>query len=102
MPTRNFVLTDHQIQVIEGLVKSGRYRNASEVVREGLRLLERRAAEDAVRLEALKKAARLGWDDAAAGRFVDIADEELDDFISTLGRQAADRVRVANWWRPIG
>lgn len=96
MPTRNVVLSDHQARVIETLVKSGRYQNASEVVREGLRLVEQRAAEDAARLEALKKAAQIGWDEVEAGRFVDVADEDLDNFIGTLGRQAADRVRTAN------
>lgn len=96
MPTRNVVLTDHQARVIETLVKSGRYQNASEVVREGLRLVEHRAAEEAARLEALKRAAQIGWDDVEAGRFVDVADEDLDNFIGALGRQAADRVRAAN------
>jgi Arc/MetJ-type ribon-helix-helix transcriptional regulator len=38
--TRNVVLTDHQEEFIEGLVSSGRYQNASEVLREGLRLIE--------------------------------------------------------------
>jgi antitoxin ParD1/3/4 len=38
MPTRNVVLTKHQEKIIKTLVRSGRYQNASEVVREGLRL----------------------------------------------------------------
>ena len=56
MPTRNVVLTDKQAQLIEKLVGSGRYQNASEVLREGLRLLQRRELEDAARLEALRGA----------------------------------------------
>lgn len=40
MPTRNVVLTGHHEAVIERLAKSGRYQNASEVLREGLRLVE--------------------------------------------------------------
>ena len=40
MPTRNVVLTKHQEKLIETLVGSGRYQNASEVLRDGLRLLE--------------------------------------------------------------
>jgi len=36
MPTRNVVLTDHQANMVEQLVASGRYQNASEVLREGL------------------------------------------------------------------
>ena len=46
MPTRNVVLTDHQTNLVEQLVASGRYQNASEVLREGLRLVEQREAED--------------------------------------------------------
>mgnify|MGYP002629824973 FL=1 len=40
MPTRNVVLTDQQEIFLGGLVADGRYQNASEVLREGLRLLE--------------------------------------------------------------
>ena len=46
MATRNVVLTDHLEQVVNDLVVSGRYQNASEVLREGLRLLEKREAEE--------------------------------------------------------
>ena len=42
MPTRNVVLTDHQESLIHRLVATGRYRNASEVMRDALRALERR------------------------------------------------------------
>ena len=45
MPTRNVVLSDHQHDLVETLVQSGRYQNASEVLREGLRLIEERQAE---------------------------------------------------------
>ena len=34
MPTRNITLTDHLDDFIEGGVASGRYKNASEVVRD--------------------------------------------------------------------
>ena len=54
MPTRNVVLTDHQAHVVEQLVSSGRYQNASEVLRDGLRLVEKREAEDALRLAACR------------------------------------------------
>lgn len=69
MPTRNVVLTDHQASLVEQLVTSGRYQNASEVLREGLRLVEQREAEDAYRLEALRAAVNLGAADIEAGRF---------------------------------
>lgn len=38
---RNVALTDEQDSLIDRLVKSGRYASASEVVRDGLRLLQR-------------------------------------------------------------
>ncbi len=69
MPTRNVVLTDHQADLVERLVASGRYQNASEVLREGLRLIEGREAEDRARLNALRDAARIGVADIDAGRF---------------------------------
>ena len=50
MPTRNINLTDHFDRLIKGEVASGRYGNASEVVREGLRLMERRKEEDRAKL----------------------------------------------------
>lgn len=88
MPTRNVVLTQHHEEIIDELVKSGRYQNASEVLREGLRLIERRERLEATRLEALKIAAQQGFADLDQGRFTDVSDDALDDFISDLGREA--------------
>ncbi|MGK9054660.1 type II toxin-antitoxin system ParD family antitoxin [Neorhizobium petrolearium] len=95
MPTRNVVLTEHHEEVIDRLVKSGRYQNASEVLREGLRLIERRENRETVRLKALQEAARTGFADLEEGRFVDVSDDGLDDFIAGLGREAATRLRKA-------
>ncbi len=91
MPTRNVVLSEQQQQLIETLVQSGRYQNASEVLREGLRLIEERERLEAVKLKALKKAARQGWTDVSAGRYSEVADDQLEDFIGQLGRRAATR-----------
>jgi antitoxin ParD1/3/4 len=91
MPTRNVVLTDQQYEFVETLVQSGRYQNASEVLREGLRLIEDREREDAVKLQALRAAAEQGWTDVAAGRYTDVADDGLDDFLGQLGARAAAR-----------
>lgn len=95
MPTRNVVLSDHQHELVEGLVQSGRYQNASEVLREGLRLIEERERVEQAKLKALKQAARQGWADVSAGRFADVADDQLDDFIGQLGRRAATKVNSA-------
>jgi antitoxin ParD1/3/4 len=74
MPTRNVVLTDHQTELLERLVTSGRYQNASEVLREGLRLVENQEAEVKARVRALREAALLGIADVEAGRFRAFAD----------------------------
>ena len=94
MPTRNVVLTDHQQQVIESLVGSGRYQNASEVLRDGLRLVEQREAEDAARLDALREAAQAGWRDLEAGRYRDVSQEGLADYLGQLGARAGNQVRA--------
>ncbi len=96
MPTRNVVLSDHQHALVEGLVQSGRYQNASEVLREGLRLVEKRESIEEAKRKALKQAARQGWADIAAGRYVDVADAQLEDFIGQLGRRAAQQAGTPN------
>ena len=82
MPTRNVVLTAHQAPFVEQLVGSGRYQNASEVLREGLRLVERRETEDQARLTALRDAAKVGIADIEAGNFRSF--ETVDDFAQHL------------------
>lgn len=74
MSTRNVVLTERQDELIDALVETGRYQNASEVLREGLRLIEQREAEDAAKLAALREAARIGMADFDAGRFNTFSD----------------------------
>ncbi len=96
MPTRNVVLSDHQQKLVETLVQSGRYQNASEVLREGLRLIEERERIGQAKLEALKQAARQGWADVSAGRYADVADDQLEDLIGQLGRRAAQRAKTAS------
>lgn len=69
MPTRNVVLSEYLADLITNLVESGRYQNASEVIREGLRLLERREEEDQLRLKAMREAVNVGVADIEAGRY---------------------------------
>ena len=51
----NVSLTDKLENFVNQLVEQGRYRSASEVVREGLRLLEIREAQLQHKTEAKKK-----------------------------------------------
>jgi len=89
MPTRNVVLTEHQSLFVEKLVASGQYQNASEVLREGLRMMEQREKEEAARLEALRQAVRIGVADIEAGRFREFCTaEELGEHVAALATQA--------------
>ena len=92
MPTRNVVLTEHQADLVVRLVTSGRYQNASEGMREGLRLVERQEAEDAVRLKAIREAADAGIADIAAVRYCtfDAADTLEEHLFALSGRAFAD------------
>lgn len=92
MPTRNVVLTDHQADLLERLVASGRYQNASEVLREGLRLIEMRDAEERARLKALREAAQTGIADIEAGRFRKFESAtELRRHLDAVARKAIGR-----------
>lgn len=50
----SYSLGAHFEDLIKRQVRSGRFASASEVVREGLRLMEEREAERAARLDALR------------------------------------------------
>jgi antitoxin ParD1/3/4 len=56
MPTRNVNLTTELNRFVAAKVKSGRYENASEVVRAGLRTLEREERQYEAKLKALRAA----------------------------------------------
>ncbi len=72
MATRNVVLTDPQSDLVDRLVASGRYQNASEALRAGLRLLEREESE----LSALRDRLSLGLGEARRGDLAEGSGEE--------------------------
>lgn len=80
MPTRNVVLTDHQAALLDRLVASGRYQNASEAIRAGLNTLEIEE-EKALRLRQalLRGLAALEANDFAEGDIEDVFDDALAD-----------------------
>lgn len=56
MPTRNVNLTDELDSFVLAKIESGRYENASEVVRAALRTLEREEQQFEAKLAALRTA----------------------------------------------
>ena len=68
--------------VVDKLVESGRYNSRSEILREGVRLVQEREA----RLEGLHAALMRGLADAEAGRVHD-----LDEVFDALEARHADK-----------
>jgi antitoxin ParD1/3/4 len=60
LPTRNVNLTDELDRFVLAKVKTGRYENASEVIRAALRSLEREEREHQAKLAALRAAIDAG------------------------------------------
>jgi antitoxin ParD1/3/4 len=77
---------------VEGLAASGRYKNASEVLREGLRLMEHRENETTARLLALRAQVQVGLEDMASGHFTEFASPGA---ISAHLQALADRITSA-------
>lgn len=75
----NVSLTPELERLVAEKVDSGLYRSASEVLREGLRLLRVRDDEQTARLEALRRDIQEGLD-------------ELDRGESVPGEEAFDRI----------
>jgi antitoxin ParD1/3/4 len=67
----NVSLTPELEKIVDIKVKSGLYNSASEVVREGLRLLQQRDEMREMKLDALRKEIQKGIDDLEAGRYTD-------------------------------
>jgi antitoxin ParD1/3/4 len=88
MPTRNINLTERQDRFVAQVLTSGRYQNASEVVRDGLRLLERREDEDAAKLARLRSALAEADGALANGDFEDVALEDLGGWLNALNPAA--------------
>lgn len=87
MATKNVNLSERQDRFIRQSVTGGQYRNASEVVRAGLRLLEQQQQEDRFKLARLKHLAADAFAALDRGEHVTVAVEQLDTFLGTLGQE---------------
>jgi antitoxin ParD1/3/4 len=93
MPTRNISLTPEQDAFIENVVRAGEYQNASEAVRDALRVLQQRRREDALRLKTLRMQIKAGVEALDRGDFTEVDDAELDSFLEGLSSPAEKRAR---------
>jgi antitoxin ParD1/3/4 len=78
-------LTPKLEKYVKAKIDNGLYNNASEVVREALRLMQEHEALRRLKRERLKKAIAKGEADLANGRFTDIKDDDdLTKFFARL------------------
>lgn len=83
MPARNVNLTKHHESFIEERVRSGRFSSASEVVREGLRLLEQKEAEDLAKLQWLRRATKQAFSQLDRGEGISLSSaQDIDVLVS--------------------
>jgi antitoxin ParD1/3/4 len=93
MPTRNISLTAEQDAFVEQVVEAGEYQNASEAVRDALRVLQQRRREDSLRLKALRAQIKAGVDALDRGDFAEVEDADLEGYLERLTTPAGKRAR---------
>jgi antitoxin ParD1/3/4 len=94
MPTRNINLTEHYDAFVAHQVSSGRYGNASEIVREALRLLEAHEQERVIKLRALRRAAKQGFDEIDQGKGIILkGTKAIDRFFGGIESEIRAKVR---------
>ena len=84
---RTVSLTEHQQKFLDAQVESGRHGSSSEVVHEALRRYEDDVLREQAHLDYLRRLANEGEADLAAGRYSDVPREQLDEYLSGLGRR---------------
>jgi len=92
----NVSLTPELEKLVNEKVESGKYKSASEVVKEGLRLLKEREDE----LEALRRDIREGFEDIERGDYIDVDDSTHEAFVEDI--KARGRLRLAELNKQTG
>ncbi len=81
----NFSLTPSLEQFVRDRAASGDYNNASEVVRDAIRLLKRAEERRTLKMERLRAAIRDGDEAIAGGDVTEVnSDRELDEFFADI------------------
>jgi antitoxin ParD1/3/4 len=84
----NISLTPELERLVNDKVKTGMYQTASEVVREGLRLLK----EKDLRTEALRNDVQAGFIAADQGRYSSFTEADLPKLVSRIASKGARRL----------
>lgn len=88
MPTRNVSLTPEQDAFIDQMLEQGEYGNASEAMRDAIRALQQRRAEEVLKLDRLRVAIDQGIAALERGDYTEVEDADLDAYLDELGTPA--------------
>ena len=86
----NVSLTQKMTEWVTDKVRAGQYKSSSEVVRDGLRLLQNRENQRRAMLEELRHDLLVGVKQLDAGKSQDFTSELIQD-IKNVGRQKIGR-----------
>jgi antitoxin ParD1/3/4 len=93
MPTQNVNITEVQAEFIRSCVEAGDYNNASELVREALRLLKAQKDEQQARVAYLRGEIQKGFDDYEAGRYIDLDTKDMRTaYFEDVNRRGLERL----------
>jgi len=87
----NVSLTPELDTFVHDKVESGMYHSASEVIREGLRLMQERDEKHQAQLEQLRKEIQFGFDQIERGESKTYKAGEFDKFYADLMELAKER-----------
>ncbi len=76
MPTQNVKITEVQAEFIRSCVEAGEYNNASELVREALRLLKAQKDEQQARVDYLRGELQEAYDARERGEYIDLYNKD--------------------------
>jgi len=81
----SYTIGKHFESFIEKLIESGRYSTASEIIRDGLRLIEEREQSREAKLQALRAAIQEGLDSPSE-------EVDIDEWIEDVKRRGRERL----------
>jgi len=93
----NVSLTPELEKLVNDKVKSGRYNSASEVIREGLRLLQDHDELKRIRLDELRREIMLGVEQIRNGQSIVLeTEEDRKEFFEDIKRRGRERLAKKN------
>ena len=78
---------------VQKIVEAGEYQNASEAIRDALRVLQQRRREDGLKLKVLRAQIKAGTDALERGDFTEVDDTDLERYLERLTTLAPKHAR---------